>query len=108
MAMSVRERIREVGVLKTLGFTSGSVLALILGEAMLIAAAGGVLGVVGAFFATKFLEKMTAGFFTGLAMPLWGVPICLAAALVIGLGSSVVPALSASRRNVVEALRHSG
>jgi putative ABC transport system permease protein len=106
--MSVRERIREVGVLKTLGFTSGSVLTLILGEAMLIAAAGGVLGVAGAFFATKFLEKMTAGFFTGLAMPLWGVPICLAAALAIGLGSSVVPALSASRRNVVEALRHSG
>ena len=108
MAMSVRERIREVGVLKTLGFTSGSVLTLILGEAMLIATAGGVLGVAGAYFATKFLEKMTAGFFTGLAMPLWGVPICLAAALVIGLGSSLFPALSASRRNVVEALRHSG
>ncbi len=108
MAMSVRERIREVGVLKTLGFGSDSVLILILGEALLIAAAGGALGVTGAFFATKLLEKATAGFFTGLAMPLWGVPICFAAAVVIGVRSALVPALSASRMTIVEALRHSG
>ena len=108
MAMSVRERIREVGVLKTLGFTTQGVLGLILSEALLIAGAGGVLGVSGAYFATKALDKMAAGFITGFGLPLWGVPICLAAALIIGLGSSLVPALSASRTTIVEALRHSG
>src|SRR5579863_852778 len=44
MAMSVRERVREVGVLKTLGFTSSAVLGLILGEAALISFAGGTIG----------------------------------------------------------------
>ena len=44
MAMSVRERRREVGVLKTLGFTPGAVLGIILGEACAISLAGGLLG----------------------------------------------------------------
>ena len=108
MAMSVRERVREVGVLKTLGFTSTAVLVLILSEAALTALAGGILGVAGAFGASQFLEKAAAGFFTGFVMPMWGIPLCLAAALVIGLTSSLIPALSASHSRISEALRHSG
>ncbi|MBI1357205.1 MAG: FtsX-like permease family protein [Acidobacteria bacterium] len=108
MAMSVRERIREVGVLKTLGFTTSGVLGLILSEALLVAGAGGALGVTGAYFATKLMDKLAAGFISGFALPLWGVPICMAAALLIGLGSSFLPALAASRTSIVEALRHNG
>jgi putative ABC transport system permease protein len=108
MAMSVRERIREVGVLKTLGFTSTGVLALILSEAALTALVGGALGVAGAFAAGTVLEKAAAGFFSGFKMPLWGIPVCLGAALVIGLASSLIPALSASHSRITEALRHSG
>ncbi|MEZ5363468.1 MAG: FtsX-like permease family protein [Bryobacterales bacterium] len=108
MAMSVRERIREVGVLKTLGFTSAGVLALILSEAALTALVGGALGVTGAMAAGVFLEKAAAGFFTGFRMPAWGVPVCLGASLVIGLGSSLIPAISASHTRITEALRHSG
>ena len=44
MAMSVRERVREVGVLKTLGFAPGAILGLILGEAFAISMAGGLIG----------------------------------------------------------------
>ena len=108
MAMSVRERIREVGVLKTLGFTSSGVLALILSEAALTALVGGALGVAAAVGAGAFLEKAAAGFFTGFKMPLWGVPVCMAAALIIGLASSLIPAISAAHSRITEALRHSG
>jgi putative ABC transport system permease protein len=108
MAMSVRERIREVGVLKTLGFTSTGVLALILSEAALTALVGGVIGVAGAFFASQMLENAAAGFISGFVMPVWGVPLCLAAALIIGIGSSIIPAISASHARITEALRHSG
>src|SRR5260221_12095516 len=44
MAMSVRERVREVGILKTLGFTREAILGMILGEALLLALIGGALG----------------------------------------------------------------
>lgn len=106
MAMSVRERIREVGVLKTLGFTSAGVLALILSEAALTALAGGAIGVGLSMLASRFLS-MAGGGFT-FSMPPWGVPLCLGAALVIGVASSLVPALSASHSRITEALRHTG
>ncbi|MBL8231878.1 MAG: FtsX-like permease family protein, partial [Bryobacterales bacterium] len=45
MAMSVRERVKEVGVLKTLGFTNGKVLSILLGESIVISILGGSIGV---------------------------------------------------------------
>jgi putative ABC transport system permease protein len=108
MAMSVRERIRETGVLKTLGFQSGTVLGLILSEAALLSILGGLLGVGGAWFVAKGASSMLAGYGMSLGLPLWGVPLCLAAALAIGLLSAVIPAASASRMKITEALRHTG
>ena len=49
MAMSIRERTREVAVLKTLGFTRGTILNLFVGEAVMLALVGGVLGSLVAF-----------------------------------------------------------
>ena len=48
MAMSIRERTREVAVLKTLGFTQGSVLGLFVGEAVIVALVGGLVGILAA------------------------------------------------------------
>src|SRR5205807_2240736 len=50
MAMSIRERTREVAVLKTIGFTRKTILSLFVGEAVAIAAMGGVLGTLFALF----------------------------------------------------------
>ena len=108
MAMSVRERFREVAVLKTLGFRSGTVLGVILAEAALLSLVGGALGVGMAWLAAAGMEKMMVGFFAGFRLPTWGVPLCLATALLIGVVSSLAPALSASRMRITEALRHSG
>jgi putative ABC transport system permease protein len=108
VAMSVRERIREIGVLRTLGFTRRTVLAMIVAEAVVMALMGGALGVLLCLVATHGLEDMMVGFFTGFALPLWGVPICLGAAVLIGLCSSVIPASLAARTEITEALRHAG
>jgi len=108
MAMTVRERIREVGVLKTLGFTSTGVLALILSESMLLSLMGGVIGVAGAWTLGGMVKTFLEGSFTSFTMPLWGIPICFAVALFIGLASSIGPAVSASHKRITEALRHTG
>ena len=108
MAMSVRERTREIGVLKTLGFPSGSVLGLVLGEAAVISLLGGVLGVVLTLGVTTAMAGVMVQFFTGFTLPSWGVVACFAVALGVGLGSSAVPAAVAARTRIVDALRHTG
>ncbi len=110
MAMSVRERIREVGILKTIGFTTGGVLMTILGEAVLISLAGGGLGLV---LASMLCAGMRRGPFGFGALQNLGIEpatgaLCLALAVVIGLLSSLVPALAAARTGIVSAIRDEG
>ena len=110
MAMSIRERTREVALLKTLGFTSGTVLALFMGESVSLAALGGLLGAIaasGLVYVMAHSPQMGL-FLTGVS---FSVPMVLVAVLVgasVGLVSSFVPAFNASRRNIVEGLRHIG
>jgi putative ABC transport system permease protein len=108
MAMSVRERIREVGVLKTLGFTTGKVLGLIVAEAMILSLAGGAIGSVLATAAVNWVSRTPIFFVQGMTMPPAALAISVAIALLIGLISSLLPAWSAARLPITEALRHSG
>jgi putative ABC transport system permease protein len=107
MAMSVRERRKEVGVLKTLGFTRGAILGMILGEAAAISVVGGAIG----FFISTFLVRAVVktpigGFLPPLPFIEPSVAVaCLLTAAVIAVASSLVPALGASRTSIVEALR---
>lgn len=107
MAMSVRERVREVGVLKTLGFTGGNILLIILGEACAISIAGGAVGFLLSTFLTSGIRKSPAGFFLPPIHPFDPsvAAACIAVAMVIGLLSSFVPAWGAARTPIVEALR---
>ena len=110
MAMAVRERVREVGVLKTLGFTNGIVLWLMVCEAIVISLIGGVIGLALTRGLILLLSLMPAGvtFFTDFSQVSVRpsvIIICLLVAGMIGLISSIVPALGASRRSIVEALK---
>ena len=109
MAMAVRERVREVGLLKTLGFTSGIVLWLMVGEAVVISLIGGVIGLAltgGLLLLLHQLPSaMTFGVFSQATVPPSVAIICLLVAAMIGLISSIIPALGASRRPITEALK---
>ena len=109
IAMSVRERVREVGVLKTLGYTRSIILSLILGEAMAIAAVGGALGLILASLLAAGVGHMPGVNFFPQFKNLTIVPpvaaLCLVLAAFIGLASAFIPALGASRLSIVEALR---
>ena len=110
MAMSIRERTREVALLKTLGFTRGTVLALFMSESVSLATLGGLLGAIAASGLVYMMARspQMGLFMTGVTIN-W--PTMLVAVLVgatVGLVSSFVPAFNASRRNIVEGLRHIG
>jgi putative ABC transport system permease protein len=107
MAMSVRERVREVGVLKTLGFAPGAILGMILGEAFSISMAGGLIGYLISTALMQAISKSPMGGFLP-TMPAIEIPVaaaCIATAGMVGLMSALVPALGASRLSIVEALR---
>jgi putative ABC transport system permease protein len=110
MAMSIRERTREVALLKTLGFTRGTVLALFMSEAVTLAAVGGLVGAIGATGLVYVMaHSPQMGLFLAGVKP--SIPMILVAVVVgatVGLVSSFVPAYNASRGNIVEGLRHIG
>jgi putative ABC transport system permease protein len=107
IAMSVRERVREVGVLKTLGFTRGTILGIILGEAVMVCLVGGIFG-VGLASLLVLLARKGAIFLQQLQHLTIVLPVaalCLGIAAMVGLVSAFVPAYNASRISIVEALR---
>ena len=107
MAMAVRERVREVGVLKTLGYTNGLVLGMLVGEAVMISLIGGLIGLAIANGLIAVLRTLPSTFVNmgTLTVPPWVTLACLLIAVSIGLISSLIPAWSASRRSIVEALK---
>src|ERR1700723_497270 len=109
MAMSIRERTREVAVLKTLGFTKRGVLGLFVSEAGALSLVGGLLGAGLGWFMVYGLthSKQFISFFPMQVTPGIWVAALLTSGLV-GLLSSAVPSYSASRVNIVEGLRHIG
>ncbi|MCS7042286.1 MAG: FtsX-like permease family protein [Bryobacteraceae bacterium] len=107
MAMSVRERVREVGILRTLGFQKTAVVGLILGESALIAIAGGAIGVLlaqGLCFVIRQGPLIVQQTKT-LAIEPPVLAALMVVSLLVGVLSSVAPAVSAARQNIVDALR---
>jgi putative ABC transport system permease protein len=107
MAMSIRERTREVAVLKTLGFTRQTVLGLFVGEAVVLALIGGIAGSLVALLLGLGAAK-AGGFAGALKVDLSTMWVAWAAAALMGFFSALVPAYHASRLGIVEGLRHIG
>ena len=108
IAMSIRERTREVAVLKTLGFTRRGVLGLFVSEAVALSIFGGVLGAVlgrGLVFVFAHSPQMT---FFPLKMTATIWLLALVVSGLVGLLSAALPSYHASRVNIVDGLRHIG
>src|SRR4029077_2143075 len=109
MAMSIRERTREVAVLRTLGFTRPQILLLYLGESAALALMGGLFGVTLAAGLLHLVTRSPAiGVQGSLRVTFSTAALALTVAAFVGLLSSVIPSYNPSRRNIVEGLRHIG
>ena len=104
MAQSIRERIPELAILKTLGFSDRAVTALVLGEAALLLVLGGGLGMTAALGLMPLLNGATGGRFPPLFVDgsSWLLAALIAAGLTLAIG--LPPAVRVGRLRIVDAL----
>jgi len=111
MAMSVRERIKEVGVLKTLGFNNDAILGMIVGEAICISLIGGAIGLAVASVLTVGVGKAAGAMIpqlNSLSITWFTVLVAMGLAFVVGVVSSFIPAWNAAKTNILDSLRYAG
>ncbi|MCU0302523.1 MAG: FtsX-like permease family protein [Thermoanaerobaculales bacterium] len=104
MSTAVRERVPELGVLKTLGFGDGAVLGLVLVESVLIALVGGALGIGLAKLFTMGGDP-TGGMLASFHIGPDSMALGLVLALAVGVLAGLIPAITAMRLRIVDALR---
>lgn len=104
MAQAVRERIPELAVLKTIGFSNRSVLWLVLSESILLVVLGGLIGLGIAALIMPAVSAASGGMIQlpGVLAQTWLVGLVLM--LVIGVVVGLLPALRGMRLNIVDAL----
>lgn len=105
MLMAAREQTRDVGVLKALGFTDGSVFGIMLAQALFLCGLGGGLGILVAKLSEPALARMLGTFFPGYLVPNETLLLGAAMTLVIGLFAGIAPAWRAQKLKVIDALR---
>ncbi len=108
VAMSIRERIREIGVMKALGFKRKQVMGLLIGESVLLCVLGTLLGSLGArvLFGNLNMQALSGGFLQSLSITPAILSLCLVMGILVGLIAAGFPAWQAAQRPVVQALRN--
>jgi putative ABC transport system permease protein len=108
MAMSIRERTREVAVLRTLGFTRPSILKLLLSESIAISLIGGVAGVIFGTGLIKMISRPGIGLPVSMHMTAATALVVMLVAAFVGVVSGLIPSYRAANLGIVEALRYIG
>jgi len=105
MGQSIRERLNEIGVMKTLGYSNFIVSSLVIGEALLVTTLGAAIGLGLAALTSLGMAKGLAQFFPVLGMP--ATTYAVGAVLVVVLGglAAAQPSMQAARLKIVDALR---
>ena len=107
MSMAIRERFRELAILKALGYRRRELFAFILAESFGLAMFGALIGVGGAWALFTFgdVAKMTGGLFPSFEVTLKIVGIGTLVAAVLGIVASIMPSLAVARMSVTEGLK---
>ncbi len=107
MSMAIRERFRELAILKAIGYRRRELFAFILAESFALAMAGAVIGVGGAYalFTYGDVAKMTNGIFVSLEVTpkIMGIGVMVSAML--GIIASIMPSLAVAKMSVVDGLK---
>ncbi len=105
LALSVLERVRELGLLRAIGMTRGQLRQMIRWEAVVIAALGAVLGlVVGTFFGWTLVRALHGQGITEFALPVGTLAGFVVAAAVAGMLAAVFPGRRAAKIDMLRAI----
>jgi putative ABC transport system permease protein len=104
IAISIRERTGEIGIMKTLGFSGVRILFMVLAESLLIALTGGGIGLIMAKLYT-FRGDPTGGLLPAFYLSPENIFTGMTAAVLIGLAAGIIPAVQSMRLKIVDALR---
>ncbi len=107
MAQSVRERTSEIGVMKTLGFSSARVTGLVLAESLLITFIGGLLGMLLGTLAVKGVAHAVKQFLPLMSVPSSAYVLGLICMTILGVLSGALPGWQAWQLRITDALRRS-
>ncbi len=107
MSMAVRERFRELAVLKALGFQRGELFGFILAEGFGLSCLGGLLGVVGAwaFWTGIDVGKLSGGVLVIFEVTMRNMALAGLVSAVLGVLAAIGPAVAVNRMSVVEGLK---
>ncbi len=108
MIMAGRERTRDLGVLKALGFTDGTAMLLLVGESLLVCGLGAALGIALGILLEPGFQAATASFIPGFGFETNTLLLGAGLSIGVGLVSGIVPGLRAARLTTVQALREVG
>jgi putative ABC transport system permease protein len=109
LTMSVIERTREIGMLRSIGMTRWQIVSMVLAEAGLLGIIGGLLGLAFGVLLTRiFLESMAsmAGYTLSLVIPARTIVTGVVVSLVVSQLAALLPALRAARTPVLEAIHY--
>ena len=105
MLMAARERTRDVGIMKALGFRSGTVMGVLLAESLLLCGSAGLVGIGLALFVEREFQSFTARMIPGYEVGLPVIALGLGVAVGVGLLAGLLPGLQLRRLRPVVALR---
>jgi putative ABC transport system permease protein len=107
MSMAIRERFRELAILKAIGFRRRELFAFILAESFGLAAAGALIGVGGAYLLFTYgdVGKMTNGYFPSFEVTSRIIGISSLVAALLGIVASIMPSIAVAKMSVTDGLK---
>jgi putative ABC transport system permease protein len=108
MLMAAREQTRDVGILKSLGFTDATLFRYYIVQSLVLCGAGGGLGILFALASKPAISAFLGRYFPGYEVKPATVALAVGVTLLVGLLAGIVPARNAGRLDPVHALRHGG
>jgi putative ABC transport system permease protein len=105
MLMQAREQLREIGVMKALGFSDGAAALFLLSQSLLLVGTGGALGIGLALLTQGGIANVLSGFFPGYSIQPQTIVGAIGVTVLLGLLAGAVPARLAEKARTVEAMR---